>query len=105
MNTSTSKTSTKSNKKLTRSDIALLSPTDLIVELARRGIKAVPHTHTMKGRSTCPRCEHEGPIDRDFGVRVMRGEVKPQSWCRVCRANPHHGVAKVKRIHAAAARH
>jgi hypothetical protein len=35
--------------------------------------------------SRCPRCGHMGPTLRDFGTRVIRGERRPQSWCRGCR--------------------
>lgn len=37
--------------------------------------------------SRCPRCGHEGPTLQDFGTRVIRGERRPQSWCRACRAH------------------
>ncbi|NTX02549.1 hypothetical protein HUA74_06205 [Myxococcus sp. CA051A] len=33
----------------------------------------------------CPRCDHVGPTEQDFGYRIMRGERRPQSWCRGCR--------------------
>jgi hypothetical protein len=36
----------------------------------------------------CPRCDHVGPTKKDFGYRVIRGERRPQSWCRGCRAQP-----------------
>jgi hypothetical protein len=36
--------------------------------------------------SRCPRCDHVGPTSKDFGYRVIRGERRPQSWCRGCRA-------------------
>lgn len=36
--------------------------------------------------SRCPRCGHVGPTERDFGTRLIRGERRPQSWCRNCRA-------------------
>jgi hypothetical protein len=35
--------------------------------------------------SRCPRCDHVGPTAQDFGYRVIRGERRPQSWCRGCR--------------------
>lgn len=35
--------------------------------------------------SRCPRCGHVGPTEQDFGLRVIRGERRPQSWCRACR--------------------
>lgn len=34
----------------------------------------------------CPRCGHQGPVDTDFGSRRLKGELRPQSWCRECRA-------------------
>lgn len=34
----------------------------------------------------CPRCSHVGPVDTDFGSRRLKGELRPQSWCRECRA-------------------
>ncbi|MGQ0507364.1 MAG: hypothetical protein ACT4TC_18820 [Myxococcaceae bacterium] len=39
------------------------------------------------GERECPRCHRVGWIDTDFGTRIIRGEVKPQSWCRACRRN------------------
>lgn len=72
-------------KPLTRSFLSSLSPSDLVAELTARGVKQVEVTH-LKGITTCPHCGHEGPIEKDFGIRIMRGEVWPQSWCRTCRA-------------------
>jgi len=69
---------------LTRSQMSKLSPAELIIELGKRGIKAFDGSD-LKGRTTCPHCGHEGPIERDFGIRVMRGSIWPQSWCRTCR--------------------
>lgn len=69
-----------------------MTPTELMVELAKRGVKAV-NLEGLKGISVCPHCGHTGPVTQDFGVRVMRGEVWPQSWCRICRA----GKAQQKR--------
>lgn len=34
----------------------------------------------------CPRCRREGLTERDFGVRILEGERRPQSWCRRCRS-------------------
>jgi hypothetical protein len=51
----------------------------LVVEHGRRAAGS--------GRQArCPRCGREGPIDRDFGTRVLNGRRRPQSWCRACRA-------------------
>lgn len=35
--------------------------------------------------SRCPRCGHIGPTEQDFGIRLMKGGPRPQSWCRSCR--------------------
>ncbi|WP_342377161.1 hypothetical protein NVS55_37855 [Myxococcus stipitatus] len=35
--------------------------------------------------SRCPRCNHVGLTEADFGYRIMKGERRPQSWCRGCR--------------------
>ncbi|MBF5040958.1 hypothetical protein FGE12_01040 [Aggregicoccus sp. 17bor-14] len=34
----------------------------------------------------CPRCGLMGRTDEDFGTRVIRGQRRPQSWCRSCRS-------------------
>lgn len=36
---------------------------------------------------TCPKCEHQGPVDPDFGTKLVRGIVRAQSWCKSCRAS------------------
>jgi hypothetical protein len=41
--------------------------------------------HGVTSLSRCPRCGHHGPTSTDFGYRVIRGERRPQSWCRGCR--------------------
>ncbi len=49
--------------------------------------------------TTCPRCGHVGPTAKDFGYRVIRGERRPQSWCRGCRAQnlpPSNPTAPLK---------
>lgn len=66
---------------------------ELIQELRKRGVTELPH-FKMTDRAECPRCGKRGPIDRDFGTRVMRGTLWPQSWCRDCRAGrtPKRGL-------------
>lgn len=54
----------------------------LVVEHGRQKAKETGIT----SMSCCPRCNHEGPTAQDFGYRVIRGERRPQSWCRGCRA-------------------
>lgn len=53
----------------------------LVVQHGRRLAKEVGKT----ALSRCPRCGHVGPTQRDFGTRIIRGERRPQSWCRACR--------------------
>lgn len=68
-------------------ELTKLSHVELARELERRGIKKLPKSkHLMLAHAECPRCHYRGPIERDFGTRVLRGEVVPQSWCRLCRA-------------------
>lgn len=72
----------------------------LVVQLGREKEKEVGKT----ALSRCPRCGHVGPTEQDFGIRVIRGERRPQSWCRNCRkvnlpplkALPHAANRKVK---------
>ena len=53
----------------------------LVVKKGRQVAKEVGKTALSK----CPRCGHVGPTQQDFGTRVIRGERRPQSWCRNCR--------------------
>lgn len=78
-------TDTNTTKKLTRASISKMSHSELLIELARRGLKLEDAKAVLKGKATCPHCNHTGPIEKDFGVRIMRGAVWPQSWCRKCR--------------------
>jgi hypothetical protein len=55
--------------------------------------------HGVTSLSRCPRCDHVGPTAQDFGYRVIRGERRPQSWCRGCRAQhlpPSNPTAPLK---------
>ncbi len=54
----------------------------LVVQHGKQQAKEVGKT----ALSRCPRCGHVGPTERDFGTRLIRGERRPQSWCRNCRA-------------------
>lgn len=84
MKTSTSNTASVSSK-LSRVAISKMTASELLIELARRGLKLEDAKQVLKGKATCPHCDHTGPIESDFGVRIMRGAVWPQSWCRKCR--------------------
>ncbi|HYO56883.1 hypothetical protein [Archangium sp.] len=53
----------------------------LVVQHGRQRAKEVGKT----ALSRCPRCGHVGPTEQDFGTRIIRGERRPQSWCRNCR--------------------
>jgi hypothetical protein len=47
---------------------------------------------------TCPKCEHEGPVDPDFGIVIVRGKERPQSWCRDCRNKTnYHNQPRIHR--------
>lgn len=37
--------------------------------------------------STCPRCGRTAPTEEAFGMRLVDGALRPQSWCRACRSN------------------
>jgi hypothetical protein len=55
--------------------------------------------HGVTKMSHCPRCDHKGPTSKDFGYRVIRGERRPQSWCRDCRGQhlpPSNPTAALK---------
>jgi hypothetical protein len=54
----------------------------LVVEHGRQKAKETGITSMTR----CPRCNHEGPTAQDFGYRIIRGERRPQSWCRGCRS-------------------
>jgi hypothetical protein len=53
----------------------------LVVENGRQKARE----HGVTSLSKCPKCEHVGPTAQDFGYRIIRGERRPQSWCRGCR--------------------
>jgi len=54
----------------------------LVVEYGRKARE----TMEMPKRKRCPHCGRLGLTGEDFGTRVIRGQRKPQSWCRDCRA-------------------
>ena len=43
-----------------------------------------------KVKHTCPKCGHTGPVNPDFGIRVVRGVERLQSWCADCRAHTNY---------------
>lgn len=53
----------------------------LVVEHGRQKARETGVTSMTR----CPRCDHVGPTAQDFGYRIIRGERRPQSWCRGCR--------------------
>jgi hypothetical protein len=67
-----------------------VAPEDLIQELIDRGVTAVlPSPSALLNKlSECPHCGKKGKVGKEFGVRVLGGTVRPQSWCRDCRKNP-----------------
>lgn len=70
-----------------------VDPADLLLEVLARGVKVMPPENLMNKRTTCPHCGEEGQVAKDFGVRVLGGTVRPQSWCRECRKNPNRKEA------------
>jgi hypothetical protein len=57
----------------------------LVKEMKAAAAKTPPDWKKME--RTCPKCGKKGTIDPDFGVRVVRGVERHQSWCKECRAN------------------
>lgn len=48
---------------------------------------------------TCPKCNHVGPVAKDFGVRkTTRGSIKTQAWCRSCRAGKQAHPTRYKTV-------
>lgn len=47
---------------------------------------------------TCPKCGHSGPVATDFGVRVVRGVERLQSWCAECRNTTSYYNAPRKNV-------
>ncbi len=67
----------------------------LVVEHGRQKARE----HGVTSLSRCPRCDHVGPTAQDFGYRIIRGERRPQSWCRGCRGQhlpPSQPTASLK---------
>jgi hypothetical protein len=67
-----------------------VAPEDLIQELIDRGVTAaLPSPSQLLNKlSECPHCGKKGKVGKEFGVRVLGGTVRSQSWCRDCRKNP-----------------
>lgn len=40
-------------------------------------------------KQTCPNCGFTGTVDPYFGVRIIDGAERKQSWCVQCRMNPN----------------
>ncbi|AGC43236.1 hypothetical protein MYSTI_01905 [Myxococcus stipitatus DSM 14675] len=58
-----------------------------LLEAVRKRVEVIDWTQV---RRTCTNCDHEGPVDPDFGLRSSRGKPLPQSWCVNCRANTNY---------------
>lgn len=41
-------------------------------------------------RKTCPHCGKMKAIDPGFGVRNVRGDFRPHSWCQTCRSTTNY---------------
>jgi hypothetical protein len=73
------------------------APEDLLLELLERGVTSMPPLNLLTKKAECPHCGLIGPVSRDFGVRVLGGTVRAQSWCRACRKNPKRGHVSEKK--------
>lgn len=71
-----------------------VTPEDLMVELLHRGVRSFPPESLLIGTSTCPHCNRSGEVAAMFGVRVVGGKFRSQSWCRDCRKDPSWVKAK-----------
>ncbi|QRN98212.1 hypothetical protein JRI60_03845 [Archangium violaceum] len=71
----------RARKKKAAPKLGFVAALALAVQQGRQLAKEVGKT----ALSRCPRCGHVGPTQRDFGTRIIRGERRPQSWCRSCR--------------------
>lgn len=63
--------------------VARLGGADAVLERMAALEKAPPST--VPATSTCPKCEREGSTAEMFGLRVVGGKQRAQSWCRDCR--------------------
>jgi len=66
-----------------KSKVGFAAALALVVEYGRRARE----TMEMPKRKRCPHCGRLGLTGEDFGTRVIRGQRRPQSWCRDCRAS------------------
>ncbi|WNG51367.1 hypothetical protein F0U60_49975 [Archangium minus] len=71
----------KRSRKKAEQKPAFATALALVVQRGRQVAKEIGKT----ALSRCPRCGHVGPTQQDFGTRIIRGERRPQSWCRNCR--------------------
>lgn len=72
-------------------------PEDLLQEVIRRGVRVMPPQNLFTKWSTCPHCGKKGQVAKTFGVRILGGTARPQSWCRDCRKNPDRKTASAKK--------
>jgi hypothetical protein len=49
-------------------------------------VEVAVRTDWTREKHICPKCDHHGPVDPDFGIRVVRGVERKQSYCGKCRA-------------------
>lgn len=71
----------KNARKAGAKPVGFAAALKLVVQHGRQLAKEIGKT----ALSRCPRCGHVGPTEQDFGTRIIRGERRPQSWCRNCR--------------------
>lgn len=50
-----------------------------------------------KTEHTCPKCGFKGMVDPHFGLRLVRGVERLQSWCANCRSTTnYHAMTRLK---------
>lgn len=79
-------------------NLRAIDPADLLQEIVDRGVRTLPDLSLLAKKTECPHCGIKGSVGKDFGVRVLGGTVRAQSWCRECRKNPSRmaGTRKTK---------
>ena len=78
-----------------------VAPEDLLQELLDRGVSSFPDVSLLRRTTECPHCGKKGAVSKDFGVRILGGKIRAQSWCRECRKNPDRltqGRGNAKRV-------
>lgn len=83
-------------KELTQGTVSSKASPAPTVSKPRRDVRSKsapvkPERDWAREKKHCKRCDRTKPVDPDFGVtRDRNGEVRPQGWCRDCRAKENY---------------